>query len=463
MWERGVSPSPATVLVVEDDDDNREVLVEWLTRNSYRVTTARSGREALDVLEMQHPDLMLLDVLMPDLNGLEVLERVRRMPAHADLPIIMTTGMGESDDVVQALRLGANDHVVKPYDRHVLLARIEAQLRNRASRVVAAAAGMQPVGVGAIIGDRYRIEGTIGAGAFGTVYRACHLGLLKPVALKVMRSDWAANPSWIQRFQREALAASRVNHPSAVTVHDFGVTSSGIAFLAMDLPEGCALDVLLAIRGPLSASTCVTIATPVCDVLAAAHPLGVIHRDLKPGNVFLARTPHGIAVRVLDFGIAKVRDLETENESNLTAGMIMGTPAYMSPERLRGLEIDGSADVYGLGVTLYEMLTGRLPFGDLAAGDPIALALRTVSEAPRPLLELRPEIDGRLAELVHATLAKAAAERPSAAELAVELPAFATESEECVARDLAAWVTEAASSPVMADMSSASATTQLRR
>jgi len=206
-------------------------------------------------------------------------------------------------------------------------------------------------------------------------------------------------------------------------VLDSGVSNAGIAYLVMELLEGMTLGDMLKDAGPIAPDRTVRILLPVCEVLAEAHKCGVIHRDVKPDNIFLHETRDGEVVKVLDFGLAKLLEDETSVDlQNLTVGRMMGTPTYMSPERLNDLPYDGRADVYSLGVMMYQLLNGKVPFFS-KEGDTWAVAVMHLTKEPAPLRESNPTIPESLEHLVLRTLAKIPGERPTARELADELSA----------------------------------------
>jgi DNA-binding response OmpR family regulator len=407
-----------TLLVVDDDPDNRDLLSRRLDREGWATRQAESGEEALEVVRAGGIDLVLLDLMMPGMSGLDVLKALRRTRSAADLPVIMVTASADSEDVVQALGQGANDYVTKPVDLPVAVARIEAALRTR-RQVAEPVTTLADVGIGTVLGGRYRLESRIGAGNHGAVYRARHLELDRPVAVKVLRTGAPGNADALNRFRREGIAACRVRHPHAVAVLDFAA-AGGVAYLVMELLEGHSLDVELAPGAPLGISRSMAIAVPVCEALAEAHRAGIVHRDVKPANIFLHSAGGRTEPKVLDFGIARILGQAAQREHLTLDGWIVGTPAYMAPERFESGACDGKADVYGLGVTLFQMLSGRLPF-ESADGEPVALARKHLVELPPALRALNPAVPPPLEEAVMRALAKRPAKRPTAAELALLL------------------------------------------
>ena len=413
-----------TLLVVDDDEMSRDQLSRRLERRGFRVLRVASGEAALETLKQQNVDLLLLDVMMPGLSGLDVLRTVRGQRSPLELPVIMTTARIGSDDIVEALEAGANDYVTKPIDFPVALARIQAQLRARAAAgavaVPAAAGDAAAIGPGLVLDERYRLEEHIGSGGYGTVYRGLHLELQQAVAVKVMQPRAPAQQGALLRFRQEGISACRVKHPNAVTVMDFGLTPHGVAYLVMELLEGHGLDEELVARGRLPLARCLEVAVPVCRALAAAHAAGIVHRDIKPSNVFLSLTPMGEVVKLLDFGIAKLSG-EAEMERPLTVeGIVLGTPSFISPERVRGASYDGRSDVYGVGAMLYRMLSGQLPFAETGGDAQAVLSAKLVSD-PRPLRELDASIPAPVEAVVMRALRRDPAQRPGAAALADQL------------------------------------------
>ncbi|MDA8016305.1 MAG: protein kinase [Thermoanaerobaculia bacterium] len=426
---RSRSEGRLRLLLVDDSDVSQEIWSAILEAEGYEVASARHGAEALRLVGEQPVDLVLLDVVMPGLNGFDVLERLRELYPPDRLPVIMATSQDHKSDVVRAFGLGANDYVTKPLDREVTLARIAAQLRQR--RPIREStpgpghvrslfeAGFEGL-CGEIIDGKYRIEETLGLGNFGAVFRATQLSLDRQVAVKLLRSAFCPESVSLRRFRREGLSLSRLKHPNVVHVLDFNVNPDGLTYLVMELLEGRPLESELRSHGRLEVERALRIALPVSEVLREAHELGIIHRDIKPQNIFLHVVGRVEVVKVLDFGIAKLV-VDGELEQRLTAeGNSVGTPAYMAPERFTGEPYDGASDVYSFGVMLYEMLSGEPPF--VESGNSFFKLIRMhVAEPPRPLRHQVPGLPPALDELVLATLEKRPENRPSPAEIATRL------------------------------------------
>ena len=289
----------------------------------------------------------------------------------------------------------------------------------------ATVAGPPPVDplVGHILDDKYRLDERLGIGGMGTVYRARHLLIDRPVAVKVLNQRFVEDEAARTRFRREARAAGRLQHTNAVTVTDFGESHDGYVYLVMELLEGRTLREVLAKEAPLDAARSVSLMMQISAAVAAAHEAGIIHRDLKPANIFIVqRAEVPAVVKVLDFGIAKLAAEAFEEEDPLTltqVGAMIGTPRYMSPEQCDGATLTPAADVYSLGVILYEMLTGTVPF---SGSTPLAIAMKHTSETPRSLREFVATIPPALEQIVLHTLEKRPEDRPAnAAEFRKEL------------------------------------------
>ena len=277
--------------------------------------------------------------------------------------------------------------------------------------------------IGLTLDEKYLLEERLGIGGMGTVYRARHLLIDRAVAVKVLNQRLVEDDAARVRFQREAKAAGRLQHINAVAVTDFGQTSEGYVYIVMELLEGRTLRQILTKEAPLETARAVSMMLQASAAVAAAHEAGVIHRDLKPANILFTQSADSPSVvKVLDFGIAKLaaETLDEDDPNPLTqVGVMIGTPRYMSPEQCKGLELTPAADVYSLGVILYEMLTGMVPF---SGSSPLAIALKHASEYPRPPREIVAAIPEQLENVILRALEKSPEDRPAnAAEFRAEL------------------------------------------
>jgi eukaryotic-like serine/threonine-protein kinase len=263
------------------------------------------------------------------------------------------------------------------------------------------------IGANNLIGrtlSHYRIDAALGAGGMGEVYRATDTKLGREVALKVLPQEVARDPERLARFQREARAVAALNHPNVVTLYSVE-ECDGVHFLTMELIEGQQLDRLISANG-LPVERIVEIASALAEALAAAHEKGIVHRDLKPANVMVSKEGR---VKVLDFGLAREAGTDTSNDLTLTsagrteAGMVMGTPAYMSPEQLSGRVLDHRTDIFSLGVLLHEMATGRRPFEGTS---PAELASSILRDSPSLVTNVRPDLPADMARVIRRCLEK---------------------------------------------------------
>jgi CheY-like chemotaxis protein len=429
------------IFIVDDSADNLAVLSGMLRAAGHSVRMANGGRRALEAIAARPPELVLLDVNMPDLDGYEVCKALRAAPASRDLPVVFLSALDDARDKVNAFRAGGADYITKPFGAEEVLARVEHHLRlarlrqaleernqaleqkNRelveawgnADRLFGALSERLP---GTRLDDRYRLEARIGVGGSAAVYRAFDEENERLVAVKILRPQSGPHADqWRDRFLQEWGSSSVVSHPNALAVMDAGITSMGLPYLVMELLQGESLADELHRAGILSLRRTAEVLAPVCRMLADAHLAGLIHRDIKPANIFLHRPDGAVGelVKVVDFGIAKLLE-RNELEDLTTMGRVIGTPLYMSAERLMGKPCDGAADVFAVAVTCYEALTGRYPFPS-EEGTVQAAIFAALSAPLSPLSLWRDDVPPDLEAVLARALSREPRERPAMADL----------------------------------------------
>src|SRR5215208_3987423 len=247
-----------------------------------------------------------------------------------------------------------------------------------------------------VLDNRYDVVRPLGSGGMGEVYLAHDEVLDRDVALKMLRMHYAGDDEFAERFKREAMSAASLSHPNIVQVYDRGETADGISYIAMEYVSGGTLREQIEERGPFEARRAAAVAAQIADALGAAHERGVIHRDIKPQNVMVTSSGH---LKVTDFGIARAASAVTSSAS----GAVFGTAGYISPEQAMGEPVGPASDLYSLGIVLYEMLTGELPY---TADNSIAVCMKHVTEPLRPPMALNPTISGQMNAVVVKLLAK---------------------------------------------------------
>ncbi|HVR40692.1 MAG TPA: protein kinase [Thermoanaerobaculia bacterium] len=435
--------SAGRIVIADDNNVNRMLLGGILEQAGYDVRVANDGAEALELVDRDPPELVLLDIQMPRMNGYEVCREMRARPRLRPIPVVFISALDDVGEKVKGFEAGGTDYVTKPFEAAEVLARVGTQLQifrlnhelkqrnleleRRNHQLILAQqktehlfGALSVALAGTVLDETYRLEEKIGEGGFGAVYRGVHLRLRRRVAVKILRpASSTSADKHLARFRREGIAACRITHPNAVEVLDFGVSSSGIAYLVMELLDGKTLGSLLREKGSLSPQRCAEIIAPVCDALLSAHNAGIVHRDIKPDNVFLHQGSNGEVVKVVDFGIAKLLD-DTPDPNATQLGTCLGTPCYMAPERLLGNAYDERSDIYSVGVTLYLALSGALPFDHLSPNLAEMIKLHLTAK-PRPLLEVRDDIPADLGELVMESLDPNPTHRPPLSAIAQRL------------------------------------------
>lgn len=485
------APGKGRILIVDDIEENRAVLERRLGKEGYSALSVASGEEALQCIERDEFDLVLLDVLMPGMDGFAVLERIKGNPATRSVPVIMISALDDLPSVVRCIEHGAEDFLSKPFDPVLLRARIGASLEKKrwhdkeadylsqVARVIEAASAVEhgryasdmlgdipsrgdelgrlarvfdamaagirareerlqrqltqlqadvtyattehPVVVGAgpeelyaldpgtVLARRYEIQGVVGHGGMGVVYKAWDRELGEYVAVKTMRPEFIFDERSAEVLKSELRLARRISHRNVVRTHDYG-EADGTLFVTMEFVQGITVRELIVTRGRLGVASTLAVARQFAEALVVAHAAGVIHRDVKPENALV--DSDGV-LKVMDFGLAKL----SANSSVTVAGLVVGTPTYMSPEQLAGEEIDVRADLYSLGAVIYECLTGRPPF---EAPTLLALITKVVTTSPAEPGALNPEVPAALSGLVMQLLAREREHRPPTAQALVD-------------------------------------------
>lgn len=421
----------ATIMLVEDEEDLRFLVAHNLTKAGHEVLQAEDGIQALELLQSHLPDMIIADVSMPRMDGFELLKKVQDSGRFRDVPFLFLTARTDPTSLYKGLRLGPSDYLKKPIELSELLARVEGRLDSAppddsiTETLVSPKPGLTPspstLDPGFVVNERFRIEGHLGSGAIGRVYRATQLSIGRSVALKWMfASPEHYGEKGRERFKREAALASRVVHPNVVPIHDFGIESSTqTPFVVMGLAEGRTLRSYL-VKGPMRLDRALTTAIQIAGALDAAHRASVVHRDLKAENVMLVERNGEPHVTVLDFGVA--RSMGEADGSRLTrTGDLVGTPVAMSPEQVRGEEVGPPSDLYALGCLLHELLTGKRAFLGSSVFETLCLHI----QGPRPKLDPSAGFPAELIHLHGALLAMDPEERPaSAAEVEAQLRAI---------------------------------------
>jgi eukaryotic-like serine/threonine-protein kinase len=420
-----VQPTPAAagdagrILLVDDEPTNLDILREALGGPDYRLFVARSGEEALRVASRARPLIVLLDVVMPGIDGYETCRRLKAEPETRDAAVIFVSALTDPKERVKGFEAGAVDFISKPVQPEEVIARVNAHLRIQRllqhqveaaapAAMAAAPDGEAPVApaigpptpgtavfrTGDIVAFRFRIVRFLALGGMGELYEAEDLELQERVALKTILPHIASDERAISRFKREVHLARQVTHPNVCRIYDVfrhkdaarstGTPAADVVVLAMELLHGETLAARLRRDGPLAPAELLPLVDQMAAALTAAHQAGVVHRDFKSDNVMLVKPRADAETRavVTDFGLAW---RSAQNESTAlalamsTEFEICGTPAYMAPEQVEGGPVTPAADVYALGVVLYENLTGAWPF----VGDtPIKMATARLHEPP---------------------------------------------------------------------------------
>jgi CheY-like chemotaxis protein len=423
----GRPAGPGRVLLVDDQPKLLRLFERSLTKAGHDVVTAENGRAAIELVRAQDFDVVISDVRMPDMGGVELLRELHER--DPDLPVLLVSGSPDLQTALKAVEYGAFEYLTKPVPFDKLGASVERAVEQRRSKAEAKQVLEEyrsserirtpsrqreapESWTGECLGGRYRIGRLLGTGGMGSVYAATRedLGRMR-VAIKILHPQLAADEGLIARFRREAETVGAVNHPNIVGILDFQIDHEDEpAFLVMELLDGLSLRQELQRRGWLTVDRGVFIATQMLAALAAVHRAGVIHRDIKPENVLLtSMSGLGDMVKLLDFGVAKMQSADTLTQT----GAVVGTPMYMAPEQARGERLDARCDLYSVGAILYEMLSAQAPF----TGDNYNALLFAIQQGqPTPLPQLRDNVDEGLIAVIERSMARDIGQRFQTAE-----------------------------------------------
>ena len=413
-----VFPSkPRRALLLENDAIVSHLLADVLKAEGFQVHHARTAAEVSVQIRRERFDLVFLDG-EGNPSILEAVKEIRHLSGPEDLTIVAIPDPSAQDSSTALIAAGADDCLQKPLVLTEVRARIRARLSGRGKSV---RVEPEPAAPGVVLDGKFRLEEELGSGNFGTVYSARHLNLERQVAIKILHDKFFDQDEVFHRLRREGVSTCQVDHPNAVKVFDLSLSRDGESYLVMELLRGHNLEVEIsqAPEGRLSLARAAQILVPVCRVLAEIHSLGMLHLDVKPGNIFLHERAGGEVVKVLDFGIVKMMTSTSENQGSspeIHTNSFEGTPSYASLERLVGEPFGPKADVYSVGVVLYRMLTGRLPYQH--AKSPVHLISLLMADDYPPIDELVPDLPPELVELSARSLGSHSKGRPSASAMA---------------------------------------------
>ena len=413
----------------KDCDEMRQALQGWLSANApttdgTRMSTFLQELFADDIPRERAERAEMISRVRTRALTLPPTDELRRMVEEASAGVSLEDGDRDNGGDSPVRKPGtagrrAADRGVDGEDRRRDSDRRLLRAQSRPAGVgidgsAALAAQSEPnleLDIGSDIDGRYRIIELIGEGGMGKVYLAEHVEIGKRVALKVLHPSYSRMPDLVERFRREARAASKIGHPNIVDVTDSGATNDGSVYFVMEHLEGVELGSVIDREGALDVARALRITGQICRALSAAHREGIIHRDLKPENIFLiTRGGEADVVKVLDFGIAKTTEAEAARERRLTSpGMAMGTPEYMAPEQAAGRPADARTDIYSLGAIMYEMTTGVPPYS--GANFMEILTKKATVDPPAPI-SIRAELPLPVSELVSAAMSRDPDQRP---------------------------------------------------
>ncbi len=393
------------ILVIDDDAAVLKLVSLYLTRAGYHVEECAGSMEALAAIGANPPGLILCDIYLPGLDGYGLLSALRAQPATADIPVILMTARADHTSFRKGMKLGADDYLTKPLDRDELIDAVHARLARAGAATIAARTGItEPEPGGHSAEDLsavtrltdYKLVRKIAEGGMSTIYLADQKSTDRRVVLKMMPLTHGIAQDVIDRFMQEHKMLERLRHPNIVEIYAQGFNEEHL-YIAMEYFQHGSLNEHLEAALPEAKAFEYTL--QIARALEAAHQAGIVHRDLKPDNIMMRKDG---SLALTDFGIAK--DLHTA--ASLTQqGEVLGTPSYVAPEQAQGLPVGPAADVYSLGVMLFQMLTGRKPY---QANDPQNILYQHIN-SPIPQL---PEDLMQWQDLINFLMNKSPATRP---------------------------------------------------
>lgn len=450
----------AKIFIIDDDPTLSKMVRDWLLSDKHEPRICHDGAESLEILRSEQFDLLLVDWDLPGMTGLEICKAYRASGGMT--PILMLTGRSDVDEKELALDAGADDYLTKPFHIKELSARIRSLLRRSTGALASSANTAQVKALSpdvrvcvvcsgiftsalmekcpsdgattiaicteAVLGKQigeYVATRLLGAGAWSEVYEGKAEGR-EPVALKILHTHLASDPLKITRFEREARALLGIKHHSIAQVVDSGKAADGRPYIVMEYIKGSSIEKCIRESGAIPLQSALNFFVMSCEALEAAHRTGFIHRDIKPSNIFLTDEVPA-QIKIMDFGLAKAVTADGGALASLTqAGEILGTPAYMSPEQVRGESLDVRSDIYAMGLVLYEMLSGvRAIDGNTA----FEVMTKHLSQYPSSIAEVNrsAHVPSALEDVIFKAMAKDADDRhQSAAELKEQVLPFLT-------------------------------------
>jgi serine/threonine protein kinase/CheY-like chemotaxis protein/TolB-like protein/Tfp pilus assembly protein PilF len=414
--------SDSRILIVDDVKANVDILVRALGED-YKLSVAMNGETALKIAQKNPPDLVLLDILMPGMDGYEVCRRLRATTPTEDVPVMFLSGLEEVANKALGFEVGGNDYLTKPFEVLEVKARVRSLLRTHAKKSTAIPGNtrldLTPVKPSDWVGKplgKYKITEVLGQGAMGVVLKGHDPIIDRDVAIKVLADHLAADETARSRFIAEAQAAGKLNHPNVIAIHE--ICQEGQAYyLVMEYAAGGSLDDRLAGLQSIGVLEATQALADACEGVGAAHAAGLIHRDIKPANFM--RAADG-TIKVADFGLAKAT---VDADRHLTqTGTVIGTPFFMSPEQCQALPLDHRSDIYSLGATYYRMLTGNHPYEE---ADSVTQLMYLQCHGPIPdARSTNPALPAACARIITRAMAKAPGQRyQSTAEMLADLEA----------------------------------------